>query len=199
MATPAMPGMGFDHDRFLVTRKLFVLLGKEFRFFDPNGRLIAYSKQKAFKLKEDIRIFADEAMSREILRIKARSIIDLGATYDVFESGTDRRIGSVKRAGLKSAMVRDEWFIRGTGDENLATITEDNWVLGLIRRNVINLIPQNYDIAYQGTWIGQAKQSWNLFFPKLDVNINQDPNKALDRRLLAAAIVLIMAIEGKQQ
>lgn len=199
MASPAMAGANFSHDQFWVRRKIFTLFGQQFHFYDNNNQLIAYSKQKAFKLKEDIRIYADESMSRELVVIKARNIIDFSATYDVFDGPTQQRIGSLKRAGMKSAFVRDEWSIKGTGDENLGTIQEDNWVLGLIRRNLINLIPQNYNIDFQGTDIGSAKQNWNFFVPKLRVDLSGDPMKRLDRRMAAAAIVLIMAIEGRQK
>jgi hypothetical protein len=199
MSSPTMATSGFHYDSYEVSRKLFVLLGKEFRFLDGAGNLIAYSKQKAFKLKEDIRIYTDDTMTQELITIKARNIIDFSATYDVFDGITQQRIGSLKRAGLKSAMMQDEWAIKGTGDENLGQIREESWLLGLVRRNITNLIPQTYDIEFQGTWVGQAKQSWNLFFPKLRVNINQDPQRRLDRRLIAAGIVLVMAIEGKQQ
>jgi hypothetical protein len=108
MSTPTLATSGFRYDTYEVSRKLFVLLGKEFRFLDPSGRLIAYSKQKAFKLKEDVRIYADESMTQELVTIKARNIIDFSATYDVFDGITQQRIGSLKRAGLKSAFLQDE-------------------------------------------------------------------------------------------
>jgi hypothetical protein len=38
---------------------------------DANGNLFGYVKQKLFKLKEDINIFADESQTRQLYNIKA--------------------------------------------------------------------------------------------------------------------------------
>ncbi len=45
----------FQYNQYLLKRQVFALTGK-FRFFDPNGRLLLFSEQKMFKLREDIRV-----------------------------------------------------------------------------------------------------------------------------------------------
>jgi hypothetical protein len=70
----------------MVRRKVIKLLGGAFHAYDlQQQELYAYSKMKAFKLKEDIRLYSDDKMTTELLPIKARQIIDLGATYDVVD------------------------------------------------------------------------------------------------------------------
>ncbi len=66
----------FSHQSYLVRKKWLKLFGGSFYVFDPNGALILYSKQKAFKLKEDIRVFTDETMQTEALSIQARHVLD---------------------------------------------------------------------------------------------------------------------------
>lgn len=44
----------FTHENYLVRRKIFKLFGAAFHIYDPSGKVAFYSKQKAFKLKEDI-------------------------------------------------------------------------------------------------------------------------------------------------
>ena len=44
------------------------------------GNLIGYVKQKMFKLKEDINIFADENQTQQRFNIKADRVIDFSAT-----------------------------------------------------------------------------------------------------------------------
>ena len=44
---------------------------------------VAFVRQKQMAIKEDIRFFADESETRELFRIKARSMFDLGGRYDV--------------------------------------------------------------------------------------------------------------------
>ena len=66
----ALPEL-FLHEQFLARRQVFKIFGAGFHLYAPDGHLIAYSKQKAFRLKEDIRVFADEAMTalRNIARL----------------------------------------------------------------------------------------------------------------------------------
>ena len=70
-----------EADSYMVRQKVLKLLGEEFHIYsdDSMQQLIGYSKQKALKLKEDIRVYSDEQKSTELICIKARSIIDFGA------------------------------------------------------------------------------------------------------------------------
>ena len=53
----------FQHNTYLIRQKIFKLFGAAFHIYDPAGNVAFYSKQKAFKLKEDIRIYTNEDMS----------------------------------------------------------------------------------------------------------------------------------------
>jgi uncharacterized protein YxjI len=197
MATASVQPV-FAHDQFWVRRKILTLFSQQFHIYDPSNNLLGFCKQKAFKLKEDIRIYADEGMSRELISIKARSIIDLGVTLDVNDSTSGQRVGSLRRKGLKSTFLRDEWRIFDANEAEIGTIQEDSMLLGLLRRNVTNLIPQTYDFHFNGREIGKAKQNFNIFVPKMHVDFSGDQARQFDRRLGLAAVILLMAIEGRQ-
>ena len=98
----------FEMDNYIVQTKLLKIFGGTFWFKDLEGNIVAYSKQKAFKLKEDIVLYADTACTQPLLQIKARQVLDLSATYDVFDLTTSEHIGSVQRKFLKS-IVKDSW------------------------------------------------------------------------------------------
>lgn len=68
---------------------------------DSKGELVGYVKQKLLKLKEDIRIYADEAQTRELYSIKANKVIDFSARYN-FADASGREFGAVARKGMKS-------------------------------------------------------------------------------------------------
>lgn len=197
MATAAPSPATFAHDHFLVRRKIFAL-ANQFSLHDPQGNLIGYSKQKMFKLKEDIRIYTDQSMTRELVLIKARQILDWSAAYDVMDAFSGQKVGALKRKGWKS-VLRDEWIIMDTADQEIGRIREDSALLATIRRFVTNIIPQSYNFELRGQTIGTANQNWNFFAPKMDVDLSQDITRSLDRRLAAAAVILLMAIEGRQQ
>ena len=88
-----------DYD-FMVKSKLFSLsFDKKFNIYDANDKLIGLCNQKAFKLKEDIRVFSDESMKKEIIKIQAKQIVDFSAAYDIFDSDTNTFLGTWQRSG----------------------------------------------------------------------------------------------------
>src|SRR5688500_7427304 len=93
----------FRHTNYTIRRKLMKLVGGAYYVDDPSGQVVLYANQKGFKLKEDIRLYTGEDMTQELVTIKARSVIDFGATYDVVDAPTGQKLGALRRKGLKSA------------------------------------------------------------------------------------------------
>lgn len=188
----------FNYPTYLVRKKVFKLFGGAFHITDPSGNVVFYSEQKAFKLKEDIRLYTGEDKQTEALVIKARQIIDFSAAYDVVDPMTNEKVGALKRKGLKSTFLKDEWIFMNQNDQEIGTIKEDNMLLALVRRFLVNLIPQEYHGDIDGREVCTFKQNFNPFVTKITVDFSQDFNRLLDRRLGIAAAVLLCAIEGKQ-
>ncbi|RME88437.1 MAG: hypothetical protein D6770_07000 [Anaerolineae bacterium] len=187
----------FQYDRYLLKRQAIALTGK-FRFYNPSGQLVMFSEQKMFRLKEDIRVFSDESKAEELLHIQARQIIDFSAAYDVFDSTTGEKVGVLRRKGFRS-MLRDEWEVLDAEDRFLGVLTEDSLGLALLRRLLLgSLLPQNYDILFDGTRVADLKQRFHLFRYELTLDFSMDTAHRLDRRLGIAAGILLAAIEGKQ-
>ena len=190
----------FQQPQYMVRRKIFKLLGGAFHVYDlQQQQVYAYSKMKAFKLKEDIRLYTGEDMSAELLTIRARSVIDLGATYDVHDP-RHGKVGALRRKALKS-FIRDEWTILDPHDREVGLIQEDSTGLAIIRR-VIDLasifIPQKYVVTIQGRQVATFQQNFNPFVYKLVVDLSGDQAGLLDRRIALAGAILMAAIEGKQ-
>jgi len=188
----------FALDQYLARRKLLTLFTPKFHFYDPFGQLVAYVEQKAFKLKEDITVFADEQKQRSLLRIKARQIVDFSAAYEVMDLATQQNVGALRRKGLKS-ILRDEWMLLDAAGQEIGHIQEDSAMKATLRRFLTNLIPQTFHIRLNGRDAGVIVQHFNPFVLKYDVDLRSDPGRQLDRRLALAAVVLLMAIEGRQK
>lgn len=118
---------------YVIRRKVFKLLGAAFQIYDGANHEILYSEQKAFKLREDIRLYGDEGRSEELLHIQARSIVDFSAAYDVVDVARGERVGALKRRGFTS-LVRDEWIVTDADDRDVARIQEQSLPLALARR-----------------------------------------------------------------
>ncbi len=182
--------------RFVAKRAFFNFLGVRFRIYVDN-KLVFFVKQKAFKLKEEITVYADEAQKHPRLTINARSIIDFSATYDVTDTQTGQKVGALQRQGVKS-MFRDEWHILDTQDSPTHTVLEDSGMLALVRRFFFNLIPQKFVVKAGETQVGMMKQRFNPFLHVYDVDMHSTDNSELNPRLGIAAAVLLLAIEGRQ-
>jgi uncharacterized protein YxjI len=192
-----MSSLYFQHDRYLLKRQVFALTGK-FRIYDPTENLVLFSEQKMFRLREDIRVYSDESKMQEVLVIKARQIIDFSAAYDVVDSTTGQKAGTLRRKGLHS-LLRDEWEILDANEQPLARLFEDSVGRAMLRRLILgSFLPQNYDITIGNERVADVRQRFNLFAYRLDLDFSLDPSRRLDRRLGIAAGILLAAIEGKQ-
>jgi len=186
----------FQYNQYLLKRQVFALTGK-FRFFDPSGKLLLFSEQKMFKLREDIRVYSDESKAQEVLMIKARQIVDFSAAYDVVDTALGQKVGALRRKGWAS-MLRDEWEVLDAGDNVIGKLFEDSMGLALLRRFLSNLVPQNYDILFGADRVADLKQNFNPFTYELNIDFSMDINHRLDRRLGLAAGILLAAVEGRQ-
>jgi hypothetical protein len=68
---------------------------------DATGQLVFYVKQKLFKLKEEITVFADEAQTQPLYKMNADRILDISARYNITDM-EGNPIGAVKREGMRS-------------------------------------------------------------------------------------------------
>ncbi len=187
----------FQYDRYLLKRQVFALTGK-FRVYNPQGQLVLFSQQKMFKLREDIRLYADEAKTQEIMYVKARQILDFSAAYDVVDSQTGSKVGVLRRKGFKS-IVRDEWEVLDAYDQPIGILREDSMALAMLRRLILgSLLPQNYDVLFAETRVADLKQRFNLFRYELDIDFTMDTTRRFDHRLGIAAGILLATVEGRQ-
>ncbi|MHB9036816.1 MAG: hypothetical protein ACYC64_09120 [Armatimonadota bacterium] len=188
----------YSHSKYLLKKQFLKLFGGTFRIYDPYGNLAFFAQMKAFKLREDIRLYTSEAQTEEVLTINARNILDISATYDIFDPRTQEKVGALRRKGLKS-ILKDEWIILDSLDQEIGYIKEDSLLMALLRRFLTNLIPQTYDGDLQGVPVLRFKQHFNPFVLKMDLDFSSDIGNVLDRRIGIAAAVLLCAIEGRQE
>jgi hypothetical protein len=94
---------------------------------DAAGNLIWYVKQKAFKLKEQVTVFADREQTRPLFEINADRMLDFSARYNIRAAGSGMEIGGIQRRGMRSLWKSSYEFERG--GMVAFTMQEDNpWV-----------------------------------------------------------------------
>lgn len=185
-----------QHNRYLFRRKVLKVFGGAFHVYDEAGNVVLYSKQKAFKLKEDFRVYSGESQAEELLAIKTPQILDLGATYHVRDSITGEPVGALRRKFLRS-LIKDQWAFLSPEGLEIGALTESS-ILGALLSRFVKLVPQSYAaVAADGRTVAEIKQHFNPFVLKYTMTIG-DADTAIDRRLLIAAGILLAAIEKRQ-
>lgn len=122
-------------ERFVVRQKLTMMVNRyEVIAVDAIGTetgLLCLAQQKRMAFKEQVTFYADESRSRPVFSFKARTRMDLGATYDVTDAaGTP--IGWFRKDFAKS-LLRSTWHL-GTPDGFEGTGRERNQTVAVLRR-----------------------------------------------------------------
>lgn len=189
--------IAYQYDQYVLKKQILALTGV-LRIYNPQDQLVLYTQQKMFKLREDIRIYADEAKTRELLNIQARNIIDFSAYYDVIDSQYSTKIGGLRRKGFRS-LIQDEWEVFDGQEQPLGILKEDSLNQAILRRFLLGrLLPQNYDLLFGADRVADYKQRFQLFGYVMDIDFQMDTAKRLDRRLGLGAAILLAIIEGRQ-
>lgn len=183
-----------------MVREKRLTLGRQYEVFDASGRLVAFCKQKMFKLREDIRFWADESEQHELFRLQATKIIDFSGNFLVIDSKTNQTLGVLRRKGWKS-LFRDEWHLLDPHQRPIGVLREDSSLLAFIRRFVLSFLPYAYHLRLgppgQERLVAEIRERFQLWGDTYDVAISDAPTTVLDRRLVLGLAVCVDALEGE--
>lgn len=93
---------------------------------DARGQMVLYVKQKAFKLKEAVTVFADDSQTRALYTIAADRILDVSARYRITDEG-GVEAGVVQRHGMRS-FWRAHYEIHQGGRRAFLIREENPWI-----------------------------------------------------------------------
>lgn len=132
-------------ERFAVEQKITMAVNRYvIRALGPDGEpgaVLAVAQQKRMAFKEQVTFYTDESRTVPVFGFKARSRMDLGATYDVTDAA-GMPIGSFRKDFGKS-LLRSTWHLDSRGVTALGQ--ERNANIAILRR-VWELIPVIGDI-----------------------------------------------------
>lgn len=175
-------------------RKKVLALTHQYWIEGQGGALIGYGKQEPFRLKEDIRVYTDEGMQREIFRIKQEGIVDAWGTFAVIDSATGAPLGYIRRRALAS-MVRAEWEVLDAARQLVGGLHEATG-RGVARRMIPGgrAIPERMTLELGGRPVAQINQEFKVIGDVWDIAA-QDIPPAFDRRVLVACALLMGMVE----
>ncbi len=102
-------------------------LANDFIANDANGNVIAYVRQKMFKLKEDISVYSDESKSKVMYKIKADKWLDFSAAYSFYDEHSNT-FGKIVRKGWRSIWKTEYEFIDQFEKVQYSVREENAWV-----------------------------------------------------------------------
>lgn len=163
---------------------------------DASGATVMYVKQKALALKEDVKIFGDEAQQNLLYQMKANKIIDFSAQYNI-TNASGVPVGSVRRQGMRSLWKATYNIVDANGAE-VGVIHEENpWV------KVLDALVS--DIPFVGMFINPAylvemggrtvyfvKKQAAMFEGKFTLEKRGEASAAEESLLLPSVIMMLM-------
>lgn len=102
-------------------------LSNDFTATDAGGRVVAYVRQKMFKLKEEIIIYGDESKSKINYKIRADRWLDFSAAYSFFDIN-GQEFGKIARKGWKSIWKAQYELIDENNEIQYHIREENGWV-----------------------------------------------------------------------
>jgi uncharacterized protein YxjI len=199
-----------QHDRFIL-RQRFRPVVNEYEFSLPEdgdqpGPPFCFVHQRRFKFKEDIRFYADDSMSVEVMRIKARQRFDPGARYEV-TSSDGSRIGEIQKV-FGASLLRSTYRLYDATGAETATAAEQSVPVALLRRAIGFVpyletvsdwlpIPYHFTFEREGVVLGTHRRHIGKLRDVYTIDMSGDPQRSVDRRLILAIAVGMDALQAR--
>ena len=177
---------------FYRIRKKVIAVANQYAVEDWNGQLLAYSRQKMFRIKEDIRVYTDKGMGTELFRIRQTNWTNAWGDFAVVDSASGQTVGSVRRKALMSAF-RDEWEIYDAWGRLVGGIYQSGGS-AMLQRLVTNLAPETLQVTLNGQPVATIHQQFKPIGDVWEVTCTAVPSY-FDRRTLLACALLMGMIE----
>jgi hypothetical protein len=207
-----MPTDPNQHDRFVLRQRIRPVINQyEIALAGSDGEPgepVCFVEQARFKFKEDIRFFADDTKTVELMRLKARQRFDPRARYDVTDDG-GTKIGEIQKV-FGESLLRSTYRLYDAAGNEVATARERSVFVALLRRAVDFMpyigdyadwlpIPYHFDFVRDGEVIGTHERRTGLFKFRdvYDIDLSRDTGRTLDRRLVLANAVGMDALQAR--
>lgn len=176
-------------------------LANDFVAKDANDELVAYVRQKLFRLIEDINVYEDEQKTILKYNIKANKWIDFSASY-LFTDANGRETGRVARKGWASIwkaryeiydekqrqdlLIREENAWTKLGDAVFSEIP----VLGMFTGYFFN--PAYTVTRPDGTLVARLKKEASFFGIRFTVDKLSEFEEGEEERILLGLMMMIL-------
>lgn len=178
----------FERDRFHLRQSLLSIVNKNY-IRDGDENILAVSKTKLFKMKDEVKVYRDKYCNEKILDIKQDNVIDARAFFEVEDVVNSQTLGYIYKYSARNnswrlfdPMENKIGEIRGLGNVMKRTST------GNLEYNIFGI-----DDPYPK---GTIQEKYYLTKYTMDIYIDEDPDLDIDRRLILAMALCTMALKN---
>jgi hypothetical protein len=189
-ARPAIRAALWSQDHFCV-RQTQVSWSPKLYFYDHHGKTLAFVREAGFSWSKEVRVFTDPTLSFELLSVKPLPSGRSAASFEIIDSMNHQRVGAIMQLP-PARLQRRHWTLLDTEGKEVGAVSKDSLLLAGMRGLFTQLVPQRYTFRIGDREVGEAKHGRRLFSPEMTIDLSRDCNKHLDRRLVTAAILILM-------
>jgi uncharacterized protein YxjI len=179
---------------YTIKRKFWSVFERVFRVWTADGQLIMYIKHPLMKLREEFMVYADEAQTRPLLRVKSRQVIAINFSYEITDAETNALLGAVQKKGLKS-ILRDKFIISDPSGTEIGYAEEQG--ASVLRRIFPWLTSKHAIFTNDGQQVAFIRQIFRFFTKEFAVDIQSSQFEP--RFVLAVALLALMAEARREQ
>lgn len=181
-----------NQTRFFVRRKFWSIFDRVFRVQTADGQMILYVKHPIFRLREEFTIWADEAQTQPVFKLKSRQIIAINFAFDITDAVTGQHIATIQKRGLKS-LVRDTFLILDPMGNQIGTMEEHGH--SLLRR-FLPILTSKHEVVMNGQQVAFMRQLFRFFTREFQVDLQPS---AMDPRFILSCALLAIIAEARRE
>jgi len=140
---------------------------------------------KAVSINEVVKVYADEAMTHEIMSISP--VIGNFGKFQVTDTENGEQLGYLNQNFSEKAL-KDDWEIIDRNDTRLGDIENRG---GFVNNLLFKMINNKYNIKLKGNSVGEINEKPNKAGHRFDLDFTNDANADLDRRLVLTATMMM--------
>lgn len=193
-AAPAISAALFQQDHFRARQTRFSMTPKLY-FYDQDGKTLAFVRNLGLHWNKELRVFTDPTLSFELLTITPAKKGTGEETFVVFDPVNRESVGRIKIPRVVG-LQKQEWILVDATGLQVGHLQENSAMLGVMRRYVSEAFPQTYTFYGEDCLAGHALAN-GIFSPEVEVDLRNDDENPLDRRLVIAVLILVLA--GRMQ
>jgi uncharacterized protein YxjI len=173
-------------------------LNPQVKVTDAAGATVLYVKEKAFSLKIDIKVFADEAQQRQLYQIRADKALGINIPFSI-TTPEGLPVAKVMRPGMTS-LWKATYNISDNNNAEVAVVHEENPWLKVLDTLVSDipfvhmLINPGYLVDLRGQPVLYLKKQPSMIDRQFKLDKRADLSEA-DEKLVVPSVLLVLMLE----